>query len=256
MSETILTVTERDAPLVISFPHVGTDIPADINVARILDDTDWDLPALYDFADELGATTLVPRYARLVIDLNRPPDDAPLYPGATTGLVPTTCFDGRPLYDTPPDNGEIERRRDRYWRPYHDALKAQLERLVARHGNVLLWEAHSISNRIPRLFEGVLPDLNIGTNDGRSCSAALRQAVADAARQNERFSQVLDGRFKGGFITRHYGQPQTGVHAVQLELAKETHLGGSNNRIDAARATKLRPVLRAMIEAALAALPT
>jgi N-formylglutamate deformylase len=247
-----VTVTERDAPLVLSFPHVGTEIPGEIPVARMLDDTDWELTTLYDFAAEFGATTLVPHYSRLVVDLNRPPDDRPLYAGATTGLVPTECFDGRPLYTNKPHASEIARRHDTYWRPYHAALRAQLDRLVAKHGRVLLWEAHSIENYIPRLFEGVLPDLNIGTNEGKSCHPAVRDAVAAVAAASG-YSNVVDGRFKGGFITRHYGQPQNGVNAIQLELAKRTHLGDGTTRVDEARAAKLRPVLRAMIEAALSA---
>jgi N-formylglutamate deformylase len=238
---------------VISFPHVGTEIPSDIPVARILDDTDWDLPTLYNFAAELGATTLVPRHSRLVVDLNRPPDDTPLYSGATTGLVPTECFDGRPLYTAKPDAAELARRREIYWRPYHDALRAQLDRLVAKHGRVLLWDAHSIDNHIPRLFDGILPDLNIGTFDGKSCAPAIRDAVAAVAAKSG-YSNVVDARFKGGFITRHYGHPHANVHAVQLELAKQTHLGDGSNAVDEKRAAKLRPVLRAMIEAAVGAL--
>jgi N-formylglutamate deformylase len=249
-----VTVTARDAPLVISFPHVGIDIPSEIPVARILDDTDWDLPTLYDFAADLGATTLVPRYSRLVVDLNRPPDDRPLYVGATTGLVPTECFDGRPLYTNKPHASEIARRRDTYWRPYHQALRAELDRLVARHGRVLLWEAHSIDNNIPRLFDGILPDLNLGTFEGRSCSPEIRGAVSMVAVRNDQFTHIVDGRFKGGYITRQYGQPQNGVHAIQMELAKQTHLGDGTNRVDETRAAKLRPVLREMIEAGLRAL--
>lgn len=249
-----VTVIERDAPLVISFPHVGTEIPAEIPVQRILDDTDWDLPTLYNFAAELGATTLVPRYSRLVVDLNRPPDDKPLYAGATTGLVPTEAFDGRPLYTNKPHATEIARRRDTYWRPYHDALRAQLDRLKEKHGSVLLWDAHSIDNAIPRLFDGTLPDLNIGTFEGRSCSAAIRGAVSMVAVRNDDYSHIVDGRFKGGYITRNYGRPGANVHAVQLELAKQTHLGDGSNAVDEERAAKLRLVLRAMIEAALGAL--
>lgn len=249
----IVTVTERDAPLVISFPHVGTEIPAEIPVARILDDTDWDLPALYDFAAEFGATTLVPRYSRLVVDLNRPPDDRPLYTGTTTGLVPTETFDGRPLYTNKPHANEIARRRDTYWRPYHEALQAQLARLKEKHGHVLLWEAHSIDNELPRLFDGTLPDLNIGTFEGQSCSPAIRGAVSMAAVRHWDYTHIVDGRFKGGYITRNYGRPADGVHAVQLELAKQTHLGDGSNQVDERRAAKLRPVLREMIESALGA---
>ncbi len=252
-------VTERASPLVISFPHVGTDIP-DAIAARMtadalrLDDTDFEQPALYDFAEALGATTVTAHWSRLVIDVNRPPDNKPLYPGQWgAGLVPTETFAGEAVYrDGPPDEAEIEERRERYWRPYHEALALAVARAIDRHGHALLWDAHSISAVVPRLFEGTLPDMNMGTAAGEACDTAI-SAAAFAVCEAGPFSAVLNGRFKGGYITRCSGQPARGVHAIQMELAKTTHLG-ADNRVDEARAAILRPVLRAAIEMALAAL--
>jgi N-formylglutamate deformylase len=251
-------VTARASPLIISFPHVGTDIP-DAIAARMtpealrLDDTDFEQPALYDFADELGATTVVARWSRLVIDVNRPPDNAPLYPGQWgAGLTPTETFAGEAVYQAAaPDEAEIADRRERYWRPYHAALALAVATALDRYGVALLWDAHSISGVVPRLFEGTLPDLNMGTASGAACGDAV-SAAAFAVCQGGPFSAVLNGRFKGGYITRTYGDPANGVHAIQMELAKSTHLG-ADNRVDAGRAGILRPVLKGAISAALAA---
>jgi N-formylglutamate deformylase len=255
-----VTVRQGPSPLVVSFPHVGTDIPDDIAKrmtaqALELDDTDFEQPALYDFVAELGATTLTPRWSRLVIDLNRPPDNAPLYPGQNgTGLLPLETFEGAPIYAVDPPEAETAQRLETYWRPYHQALSQALAAAVERHGYALLWDAHSISHVVPRLFEGKLPDLNVGTADGAACGPAAR-AAAWAACESSDFTAVLDGRFKGGFITRRYGQPRTGVHAIQMELCKHTHLADAPPaRIDAARAARLRPVLRAAMANALTAL--
>ncbi|MDO9474638.1 MAG: N-formylglutamate deformylase [Caulobacter sp.] len=252
-------ITRGASPLIVSFPHVGTDVPDDI-AARMtpaalrLDDTDFAQPDLYDFTDELEATTVTARWSRLVIDVNRPPDNTPLYPGQWgAGLVPTETFLGEQVYQgAAPDAAEIDARRDRFWRPYHNALKAAIEAAVEAHGFALLWDAHSISAVVPRLFEGTLPDLNMGTAGGAACGEEARAAAFGVCRASG-FSAVLDGRFKGGFITRTYGAPEKGVHAIQMELAKSTHLG-PDNRIDAARAGRLRPVLESAMEAALDAL--
>lgn len=249
-------VAARASPLIISFPHVGTDIP-DAIAARMtaealrLDDTDFEQPALYDFGEALGATTITARWSRLVIDVNRPPDNRPLYPGQWgAGLVPTETFAGEAVYrDAAPDEREIADRRERYWRPYHAALAQAVASALDRHGHALLWDAHSINGVVPRLFEGILPDLNMGTASGEACGdtvSAAAFAVCDASA----FSAVLNGRFKGGYITRTYGDPSRGVHAIQMELAKSTHLG-ADKRIDEPRAAALRPVLRGAISAAL-----
>lgn len=242
-------------PLLVSFPHVGTAIPDTIAErltpeAHALPDTDWLVDALYDFVGELGASVLVARYGRYVVDLNRPPDDANLYPGqAGTGLLPTALFDGTPLYrpGLAPDDGERADRLERYWRPYHQALEGELARLRALHGYALLWDAHSIAAQVPRLFDGRLPDLNLGSNADHTCPAAVGAAVL-AAGQGQGYSAVLNGRFKGGYITRHYGRPADRQWALQLELSQDTHLApGLVPALDPARVARLRPVLRAMM---------
>jgi|SRR5215217_299425 len=253
-------ITQGDSPLIVSFPHVGTDIPDDL-AARMtpaalrLDDTDFEQPTLYDFVEELGAATVTARWSRLVVDVNRPPDNKPLYPGQWgAGLVPFETFHGESVYlGAAPDEAEIAARRDRYWRPYHDALKAAIAAAVEDHGFALLWDAHSISAVVPKLFEGTLPDLNMGTADGAACGEEARAAAFGVCRASG-FHAVLDGRFKGGFITRSYGAPAKGVHAIQMELAKTTHLDDATRRIDPARAARLRPVLESAMEAALDAL--
>ncbi|MFQ3581501.1 MAG: N-formylglutamate deformylase [Chloracidobacterium sp.] len=248
-------------PLLISLPHVGTDVPPEIaadwtEAARALPDTDWRLETIYAFARELGAGILRAKVSRYVVDLNRPPDDQPLYPGArTTELCPTRMFDGQPIYQDgrAPDRAEVARRRAQYWQPYHDALSRELTRLQARYGQVILWEGHSIKSRLPWLFDGQLPDLNLGTADGQSCSPALRQALCAVLEAQTVFTYVVDGRFKGGYITRHYGRPDQGWQAVQLEMGWSCYMDEAPPYVpDAARLERLLPVLEALLRAALA----
>jgi N-formylglutamate deformylase len=250
------------APLLVSMPHIGTDIPDELRggfVPRALgvEDADWHLARLYNCLPALGASVLRPRFSRYVIDLNRPPDDAPMYPGASnTELCPTRFFNGDALYreGRAPSADERRRRRETYWQPYHDALAGELARIKAEHGFVLLWDAHSIRSEIPWLFEGVLPDLNIGTADGASAHPAITQAVAAAAARYADVSQVVNGRFKGGYITRHYGNPAAHVHAVQLEMCQSLYMGEAPPYdYDNALASGVQPVLRDMLAAALAA---
>jgi N-formylglutamate deformylase len=250
-----------DSPLIVSLPHVGTGIPADVAVAmteaaHAVVDTDWHVDRLYGFARELGASWVQPTLSRYVVDLNRPPDDAALYPGqVSTGLCPAATFDGEPLYrGAPPDAAEIARRRDTYWSPYHARLQALLEAAVARHGHAVLLDAHSIRSQVPRLFEGRLPDINVGTNDGRSAAPALADAVMAAAGGGA-FTSVLNGRFKGGHITRHYGHRDGPVHAVQIELAQSAYLDESRPVWDSARAGALMKVLRDVVDVLLAFRP-
>ena len=253
-----LEIHRGSAPLLVSFPHTGTDIPDAVEAGFVSPwvarrDADWWIDQLYGFARELGATTVRTRISRSVIDVNRDPSGASLYPGqATTKLCPTTDFDGAPLYTGPlPDDAEIARRRSTWFDPYHLALAGELERLRTCHARVVLYDAHSIRSRIPRLFEGELPQFNIGTNDGVTCDPALAVRVAAICAASGE-SYVLNGRFKGGWTTRRYAQPTDGFHAIQMELAKSTHLG-SDNRVDEASAARLRPVLKGATEAALAA---
>lgn len=258
----LFTFRAGTAPLLVSMPHVGTHVPADLAArltreARVLPDTDWHLERLYDFLDALGASVLVATHSRYVVDLNRPPDNTNLYPGQdTTGLVPVDTFARAPVYrdGAVPDAAEIALRVERYWRPYHAQLGRELDRLRAAHGYALLWDAHSIASRVPRFFEGRLPDLNLGTSGGRSCAPVLIDAVAAIAQRAAGYTAVLNGRFKGGYITRRYGQPNTGVHAIQLELAEIAYMDEAPPfTFDLARAARLRPVLRAMLEALLGA---
>lgn len=260
MAEARFLFRAGQAPMLVSMPHVATYIPDDIadgltDVALAVPDTDWHVDRLYDFLGDLGVSVIAATHSRYVVDLNRAPDGSDLYPGRdTTELCPTTSFRHEPLYRDGrlPDDGEIARRVSTYWQPYHTALAAELERLKAMHGVALLWDAHSIASQVPRFFDGRLPDFNIGTGGGTSCDPSLAgriMAVADAA---QGYSAVLDGRFKGGHITRRYGCPDDAVHAIQLELSQRTYMDEGPPfafRDDLARA--VRPALRSMLDAAL-----
>ena len=249
------------SPLLVSMPHVGTALPEAIaarmtEIAKTVPDTDWHVDRLYDFLGDLGASVLTATQSRYVIDLNRPPDDAPLYPGASnSGLCPTTTFAEAPIYleGAAPEEAEIEHRRAQIWRPYHDRLRSELEAIRARHGVALLWEAHSIRSRVPRFFEGRLPDLNLGTVGGASAAPDLRARLSAIAAAAEGYSHAVDGRFTGGYNTRAFGDPEARVHAVQLELSQVTYMDEAppySFREDLAAG--VRPVLRRFLESALA----
>ena len=254
--------TQGTAPLLVSMPHVGTHVPPEIadrmtDEARPLPDTDWHVDRLYDFLGDLGVSVLAATHSRYVIDLNRPPDGKPLYPGASeTELCPTSTFDEAPIYrpGAAPEPDEIAARREALWRPYHARLSRTLEILGRRHGVAVLWDAHSIRSRVPRFFDGRLPDLSLGTGGGVSAAPGLIERVSEAADSAASgYSRVVDGRFKGGYITRHYGAPEAGVHALQLELSQATYMDETppyRFREDLAAGT--RPVLRCLLEAVIA----
>jgi N-formylglutamate deformylase len=247
-------------PLLVSVPHAGTHVPDDLrarltDTARTLPDTDWHVDRLYAFARDIGASMLVATHSRYVIDLNRPPDGHSLYPGRdTTGLCPVDTFDREPLYrNAPPSPAEIAARIEAVHRPYHDALAAELARLRERHGSVVLWDAHSIRSVVPRFFDGVLPDFNLGTVDGASAAPELVARVAASAAHAGGFTSVVDGRFKGGHITRRYGVPSRGIHAIQLEMAQRVYMDEAPPyawRRDLAG--HVTPHIHAMLDAALA----
>lgn len=249
-------------PLLISMPHVGTYLPPALaprlsNSARQVPDTDWHLERLYDFAVGLGASVLAATHSRYVIDLNRDPSGASLYPGqSVTGLCPVDDFDEQPLYrdlQDLPSEAEIAERRDTLWQPYHQQLQTELARLQTRHGRVVMWDAHSIRSVLPRFFEGKLPDLNLGSADGASCDPALSAALLAIAQSASGYTAVLNGRFKGGFITRQYGQPAQGIHAIQLEMTQCSYMQEALpfDYLPVV-AAGIQPHLRRMVEAALA----
>ena len=223
-----VTVIPGTSPIVLAQPHSGTFVPESIAAnlterGKMLADTDWHIPQLYEGLVP-NATVVRAEFNRYVIDANRPPDGASLYPGQnTTGLVPLVDFENRPLWHEEPDEAEIARRREAFHAPYHTALRAELDRVSAAHGFAVLYDCHSIQSRLPFLFEGMLPDLNIGTNGGQTCAPAIERAVAEAC-ANGPYSYVVNGRFRGGWTTRHYGEPSRGIHAVQMEIAQSTYL--------------------------------
>jgi N-formylglutamate deformylase len=246
------------APILVSLPHNGSVIPAELQSrmverARRAPDTDWHVSRLYAFARELGASMLVPRYSRYVVDLNRPPDDTSLYPGQnTTGLCPAVQFTGAPVYleGQSPSADEVAARIDTYWRPYHAALRDELARLHAAHGRVLLWEGHSIrGSDLEFLFPGRLPDLNLGTSGGATCSPERQARVEAALAKQSRYDFVVNGRFKGGYITRHYANPARGIDAIQLEISQRIYMDEDTFEYDPAKAADAQAVIRSLLEA-------
>lgn len=245
-----------DTPLLISIPHDGRALlPGQkermTNTGRALPDTDWHVRRLYGFASELGASVVVANYSRYVVDLNRPADDSALYEGqSATGLCPLKTFAGDDIYSSTESISakEHSRRVRNYWKPYHEKLAQTISGIRERFGYTLLWDAHSIATEVPLLFDGQLPDLNIGTNGGQSAGAGLEAAVMAVADASQ-YSSVLNGRFKGGHITRCYGNPGNGVHAIQLELAQRTYMDEMSLEFDEKRAARLRSTIIDMLAA-------
>lgn len=257
----VIDIQPGNVPLIVNVPHDGREIPADIGAtmtaqALALPDTDWHIRDLYAFAAEMGATVTSARYSRYVVDLNRDPSGKSLYPGAdTTEVCPTSTFHQEPIYreGCEPDDTEIARRLALYWQSYH----AELARVIAaqrdRFGAVLLFDAHSIGSVIPRFFEGKLPDFNLGTADGASADSELTQRMFDVLDGAGGYSAILNGRFKGGYITRHYGAPEDGVHAIQLEMGQAAYMEeDAPYRLLPERADNVTPVLRDLLATGLA----
>jgi N-formylglutamate deformylase len=264
---TFLEIHRGDAPLVVSFPHTGTEIPPSFEAGLVSPwlarkDADWWVDRLYDFARDLGATTVRTTISRSIIDVNRDPSGASLYPGqATTELCPTTTFDGLPLYHAghEPAADQIANRRGEFFVPYHAAIAAEIGRLRERHRMVVLYDAHSIRSVVPRLFDGLLPHFNIGTNNGTTCDGALAASVEGICAASG-LNHVVNGRFKGGWTTRHYGSPTTGVHAIQMELACRSYIDEPDALTEATwptpysveRAAPLRTTLTEVLRSCLA----
>ncbi|MBJ7538680.1 N-formylglutamate deformylase [Marinomonas transparens] len=250
-----------DTPLLISMPHSGVNVPSEIvagltEQAQKLPDTDWFIPELYGDLASLGVSCIKANYSRYVIDLNRPVDDKPLYTTKTTGLFPDILFDESPVFkeSVAPSAAQRSYYKSAIWQPYHSAIATELARLKAKFGYAILLDAHSIAAQVPMLFEGTLPDFNWGTNQGQSCSVALLESAQNCL--SSQYSQVANGRFKGGYITRHFGQPRSGIHAIQLELSQATYLNDelakqSTYQLDDSTLPVIQQQLQALVEALL-----
>lgn len=258
-TEPVYRLHRGTAPLLISLPHDGALIP-DALAARMVEsarrapDTDWHVSRLYALARAFGASIIVPSYSRYVVDLNRPPDDTSLYPGQnTTGLCPAVQFSGEAVYldGQAPTPEEVVERVELYWRPYHDTLVGELDRIRGEHGRAVLWEGHSIRGEVPFLFEGRLPDLNLGTAAGKSCLPELQARLERILGAQSDYEWVANGRFKGGYITRHYGDPEIGVQAVQLEISQRNYMDETSFAYDESKAVRLQVVIEALLRATL-----
>ena len=250
------TLHQGTTPLFVSLPHNGTALPDEIAArltpaAQRVPDTDWHVSRLYAFAHALGASMIVPKYSRYVVDLNRPSDDESLYPGQnTTGLCPSVQFSGEPIYlpEQEPSRDEIAQRVQRYWQPYHDALAGEIARIKAAHRRVVLWEGHSIRSVVPFLFDGRLPDFNLGTVNGASCSPGLQQRLTSVLEAQREYTFAVNGRFKGGYITRGYGDPANGIDAVQLEISQRIYSDEDSFAYDEATAVRVQAVIRELLQ--------
>jgi len=254
---TLWSLERGDSPLVLDIPHAGTIVPPELEArlgaaARALPDTDWHVDKLYAFARETGATVMVATHSRYLVDLNRDPSGAALYAGAdNTELCPTRTFADEPIYaDAPPDVAEIVARRAAYFDPYHAQLREEIERVKSQHGFAVLLDGHSIRSVAPRFFAGRLPDLNLGTADGASCAVSLQRIAHGFIGNAAGFTHIVNGRFKGGYVTRHYGKPALGVHAMQLEIAQACYMDEEPPYAwDPARAAALVVVLSRLVGA-------
>ena len=254
MKENTFDFVRGRCPVLISMPHNGVEIPLEIQSkmtgsAKLMADTDWYLDRLYQFAVERGCYLINPKYSRYVIDLNRPEDDQNLYPGQdTTELCPTTQFDKQPIYlqNCNPNNEEIDTRIKKYWRPYHQQLSATISEIKNKFGMVLLFEAHSIKSQVPRFFDGQLPDFNFGDFNHKSCSIRLTDRLSEWTIEN--YSKVVNGRFKGGYITRAYGDPANNIHGIQLELSQATYMNEDSLQFAPEKAEQVSKTLHAMFD--------
>ncbi len=261
MNPAVYTLTLGTEPLLVSLPHTGTHLPEWLRKrlvprAALVEDTDWHLHRLYAFAADLGASVLAPVHSRYLVDLNRPSENTPMYAGQNnTELCPTRFFTGDALYlsGQEPEDAEVRQRVAVYWQPYHQALRAELARLQTLHGHAVLFDAHSIKSTLPWLFDGELPHMNLGTANGASCSPTLSAQLAGCFAAQDSYSHVVNGRFKGGHITRHFGQPQDGIHAAQLEMCWRAYMAEAPPYAwHDERAEQVKPLLRQLVQTMIA----
>lgn len=258
-----VSVQAGKSPIVLGMPHTGTYVPDDVwkqlnKNGRKLTDTDWHIDRLYaGLIPE--ATTVKANFHRYVIDANRDPAGGSLYPGQnTTGLVPQTDFNGQSIWQMLPSDSEIKQRCATFHARYHYTLKSELERVHALHGIAILYDCHSIRSNIPFLFDGTLPDFNIGTNLGSTCDDKFETETRTICEKATAYSTTTNGRFKGGWTTRHYGQPTQGIHAIQMELAQSTYLTNEAAPwiFDDSKSAQLRPHLASILTKLVAITPS
>jgi N-formylglutamate deformylase len=257
MINDVLTLTRGSSPLVLSIPHPGTEVPDEVAATlnergRLVPDTDWHMGRLFTFIERFQPSIVEARLSRYVVDLNRDPSNLSSLPDGTSGLVPMTAFTGEPIWTDLPEEAEIVRRRERYFRPFHEVLTAEISRAREEHGFCLLLDCHSSPSVLPEVFEGMLPALSLGTVHGASCARAIEEAAAEAM-DGTGFTWERNGRYAGGWITRHYGRPAENIHAIQIEVAFSAYLKTEAPpwHFDAAKAAALEPALAIIIEAML-----
>lgn len=258
MLNAIYELKEGWSPLIVSMPHSGLELPDDMrnqltDHALTLPDTDWHIPQLYGFLQELDVTRIKANLSRYVVDLNRSANNDPLYPGqASTDVCPVTTFAGEPLYREKSivTDDVIADRIDRYWHPYHTELKTQIERVTAKHGYAIIYDAHSIRSEVPRLFQGVLPDLNLGTAGGQSTDQRFQLPIEKILAESD-FHSVVNGRFVGGYITRHYGVPENNIHTIQMEIAQHSYMDEESFQYLEEKAARLTTILEQVIKSLL-----
>jgi len=252
----VFSYQQGSSPVIVSFPHDGVLLPAEIKdhfnaLGQQVPDTDWFVNQLYSFLPELDVSFFIPEFSRYLVDLNRSSQGGSLYPGQyETSVCPVATFDDASIYNAgkEPNAEEVQRRITAYWQPYHDHIQSEIARIKALHGYAILWDAHSIRGVVPQLFEGVLPDLNFGTAGGVSCNSDILKCVTDIAHTQTHFSVVENARFKGGYITRNYGQPEENVHTIQLEINQSIYMSDEQPAmLDEKKCERLRPLLKLFI---------
>ncbi|GAA4113631.1 N-formylglutamate deformylase [Aquimarina addita] len=250
----ITEATVPKVPILISIPHAGTQFPVEIKhyykkkMRNHLDDTDWYVHKLYEFAPSLGITIIKANLSRWVIDLNRDPKSIPLYTDnrLITAITPITDFYGNNIYtssSSEPDPIEIQRRLDLYYWPYYRQIETLIADLKKKFGKVLLWDAHSIRHLVSTIQKKPFPDMILGNNDQKTAHPQLILTALEKLR-SKKFEVAHNTPFKGGHITRYFGKPAQNVHALQLEMNKILYMDDNEITYNTKRASEVQEVLQ------------
>lgn len=251
---TIIKPQAETVPILLSVPHCGTDFPDELKddfkpeLAKSPDDTDYYVHDLYNFCSEMGITIIHAKYSRWVIDLNRDPESKALYNDGRiiTALCPNTNFFGDSIYvsqDKEPNHNEVQRRLNTYYWPYYKEIENQLAQLKSQFGKALLWDAHSIRRFVPTIRKENFPDLILGNNDGLTADQSLIDIALDNLGK-DKYGLNHNTPFKGGHITRYFGNPSNNIHALQLEMSKDLYMNHDETEFHMARANEMRVVLK------------